>query len=289
MVVSRLSALRTYSDFVVLPHSVFALPFAFAALLLAARANQAALSPLTVLLIVLCVVCARTAAMAFNRLVDSDIDAKNPRTAGRHLPSGAVTPASARRLVVLSSAGFFGGAALLGSHCLVLAPLVLGVLFGYSYTKRFTAASHAFLGLALALAPGGAWWVLRPEIEGTPLVLMGAVLLWVAGFDILYSCQDYEFDTENGLHSIPATLGIRRALLLSTVLHVGAFLLFIGVGVVANLAAPYYWFMLPLGALLIGQHALLRPDDLRLVNRAFFTFNGGVSIAYVLIIWWIGS
>ena len=269
------------ADLVVLPHSVFALPFAVAALLLAGR-GVPRLEEL--LLIVVAVVSARTAAMGFNRIVDRGIDAENPRTAARELPSGAVTVAAARRLVVLSALVFLGAAALLGMHCLVLAPLVLGVLLGYSYTKRFTELSHLVLGLALGLAPGGAWWAVRPEVTATPLVLMLGVITWVGGFDIIYSCQDVEFDRGRGLFSIPSRFGVRRALLVSRALHVVAGGCFALVGALESLGPFYFAGLVPIGMLLAYQHSIVSESDLSRVNRAFFTTNGFVSIGYLVLV-----
>lgn len=276
---------RKFSELVVLPHSVFALPFALAALVLAAGQPDAL--PLTaqrILLVVLALVSARTAAMSFNRLVDAKIDSKNPRTRDRHLPRGTLTAASVWSLFGVAAAVFFLSAGLLGSHCLILAPAVFAVLLGYSLTKRFTMHSHLVLGLALALAPGGAWWVLVPRVAAVPLLLMSAVLLWVAGFDILYSCQDYSFDLENGLHSIPARFGIGRALEFSAMLHLGAALLFFAVGAAAHLGATYFWGASVIALILLGQHRLVAADDLSRVNRAFFTFNGVVSVAYFFVV-----
>ena len=275
-----------YSGLVALPHSVFALPFALSSFLLAARTSALTLDGALIgkgALIILAVVCARTAAMAFNRYVDWRIDARNPRTAEREIPRGAINPKSALLLVLGSSVAFGICAALLGMHCLVLAPAVLIVLLGYSLTKRFTSAAHLFLGAALGLAPGGAWWVIRPSVELVPLLLMGAVTLWVAGFDILYSCQDTEFDRQEGLHSIPARLGIRNALMLARILHAISFSLFIAVGLAAHLPGVYFAGQLVIGFLLGYQHTLVSEIDLSRINRAFFTTNGVISLGYLLL------
>ena len=282
------SILRQYSGLVALPHTVFALPFALASLLLASRAAGeravVQLGGFTFLLVLLALVFARTAAMAFNRLVDANIDARNPRTANRHIPKGELSKRSVAILVLLSSSLFLATAAALGMHCLVLAPLVLFVLLGYSLTKRFTSSSHLVLGLALALAPGGAWWVIYPEVSALPLLMMATVMLWVAGFDILYSCQDVSFDRANALHSIPAKIGVRNALRLSTVFHLLAFGGFFSVGLLADLSSSYFWGVLLIGIPLIGQHWLVSESDLSRINRAFFTFNGLISIGYFVLV-----
>jgi 4-hydroxybenzoate polyprenyltransferase len=238
----------------------------------------------TLLLAVFCVVSARTAAMAFNRLVDARIDALNPRTAGRELPSKQVSSAQARRIVLVSSLAFLIASGALGAHCLILAPFVLVVLLGYSFTKRFTPFAHGVLGLALGLAPGGAWWVLRPAVESVPLVLMAAVVLWVAGFDILYSTQDVDFDRANQLHSVPARFGVTRALQIARGLHLLAFVAFLAVGGLSAVSPLYFVGMVVLASLLAVQHTLVKPDDLSRINHAFFTLNGIMSVGYLLLI-----
>ena len=279
---------RNFSRLVALPHSVFALPFALASLILAF--NQGALVPgadslvVTVLLVVVAVISARTAAMAFNRLVDAAIDAKNPRTAGREIPAGKVEPRAAALVTIISSVVFLLASWLLGGHCLLLAPFELAWLLAYSYAKRFTPLAHLVLGFALALAPGGAWWVLRPEVELTPLLLMGAVLSWVAGFDILYSCQDVQADRDNGIRSIPATLGVDWSLRVARVCHVLCWLLFLGVGLASGLGSGYVIGLSLLAVPLVLQHRVLRPWDLSRINHAFFTLNGVVSLGYLWLI-----
>ncbi len=280
-----LTRLRVYSDLVVLPHSVFALPFALSALIFAAKGEPGAIPVVitlgTMVLVVLAVVAARTAAMAFNRLVDAVIDAKNPRTKERHLPSGQVASREVLILVLSASGLFLACAAALGWHCLVLAPFVLAILLAYSFAKRFTAYAHVILGLALALAPGGAWWVLRPQVQSTPLLLMAAVTVWVAGFDILYSCQDIEFDKQEGLHSIPARLGLKGALALSFILHVVAAALLFAVGISMGLGLVYFAGVSVINGILLFQHRGISETDLSRINRAFFGFNGVVSLAYL--------
>jgi 4-hydroxybenzoate polyprenyltransferase len=263
-------------------HSVFALPFALISALLAARG----LPPWSTLgWILSCCVAARTAAMGFNRLVDRGIDARNPRTAARELPAGRLAPAAVALLVVLCSVLFVAAAWRLGPLCGWLAPLVLAVLLGYSYAKRFTALAHLWLGLALGLAPLGAWLAVRGSLEGglaAPLLLSAAVIAWVAGFDVLYACQDCEFDRRAGLHSIPARLGIARALRVSELLHVLAFALLAAFAVRGGLSYGTALALALAGALLYWQHRLVRPDDLSRLDLAFFTLNGWVG--FVLLI-----
>ncbi len=278
-----------YSKLVALPHSVFALPFALASFIFANKVNEAeglASSNIIFLLsmVVLAAIGARTAAMSFNRIVDVDYDSKNPRTVSRELPSGEVSVWGAKVLCLFSSLVFIGAAAAIGMHCLILVLPVLLVIFGYSYTKRFSSLSHLVLGLSLALAPGGAWWAIRPTVEVIPLMLMCAVVFWVAGFDTLYSCQDVDFDKKSGLHSIPARFGVANALKIALAFHCLAFLLFVGVGFLANVDAIYFYGMGVIGLIFVGQHTLISSKDLRLINHAFFTFNGMLSLVYFLVV-----
>lgn len=271
--------LSDYLSLVKFSHSIFALPFALQSAWLAANGMPA----WGVLLwIVFCAVSARTAAMGFNRLVDRSIDARNPRTAERELPAGKLGANSVRALVLISSLAFVGGAFALNPLAGKLALPVLFVLLGYSLVKRFSAAAHLVLGLALALAPLGAWIAVRGSLEGdlSPVLwLAAAVLTWVAGFDLIYACQDAEFDRSQGLHSIPARYGIAGALRFSALLHVltaaclGAFWWSADLGAIHGIVT--------LGAcgLLVWEHTLVKADDLSRVNMAFFTLNGWVGVA----------
>jgi 4-hydroxybenzoate polyprenyltransferase len=268
---------------VALPHTVFALPFALAAAVLATH-----LVPLAwwrVGVIVLCVAAARTAAMAFNRLVDRRFDAANPRTADRDIPAGRVSPGLARALVVACSAVFVAGAAALGTTTLLLSPVALALVLGYSYTKRFTALCHVVLGAAIALAPGGAWLGMGASALGhpaaaAPWLLVAGVAAWVAGFDVLYALQDRDFDARAGLRSIPVALGVGRTLVLSAALHVVTVACFAGVGAVLGVG-PAYWFGVVLvTGLLAWEHAIVRPSDLTRIGKAFFDLNGYVSAAF---------
>jgi len=263
-------------------HSVFALPFALMSALLAARGLPSARA---ILLITACCVAARTAAMAFNRLVDRRIDAANPRTRARELPAGVLQPRAVAVLVIVASAVFVAGAFALSSLCGWLSLPVLCVLLGYSFTKRFTAAAHLVLGPGPGLAPLGAWIAVRGELDrdlGAPLWLAGAVVCWVAGFDILYACQDEGFDRDSGLASLPARCGIARALGLAKLLHVIAVALLAALAYSEHLS-PWFWAAVMLVAVLLwAQHRLVRPDDLSRIDLAFFTFNGWVGFILLL-------
>ncbi|MEM8709765.1 MAG: UbiA-like polyprenyltransferase [Planctomycetota bacterium] len=260
-------------------HSVFALPFALMGAWLAAGGRP---EWGDLLWIVVAAVAARTAAMAFNRLVDRDIDAANPRTASREIPRGALSPGFARGLVLAASAVFVGAAYLLNPLCAWLSPAVLAVLLGYSLVKRFSAAVHFVLGIALGLAPLGAWLAIRGNFEGDlsiPLLLFAAVWTWVAGFDIIYSCQDADFDARRGLHSMPARIGIGRSLSLSRALHVVTVAALFTLGWRADLGAIYLGAATLATLLLAWEQSLVKADDLSRVDVAFFTVNGWVGIA----------
>ncbi len=270
--------LGTYSSLVKLSHTVFALPFALAAVVLAS-----AFEPITVkkvALIVLCIAAARTAAMAFNRLIDRHIDAKNPRTSDRELPRGALTVGQVRALVVISCAVFVLGAGLLGTLPLILSPVALGLALGYSYTKRFTAFCHLILGAAVALAPGGAWIAMGAPVTLAPWLLVLGVACWVGGFDVLYSLQDQGFDEGEKLRSIPVALGVKGSLWVSGLLHVVTVGCLVAVGLILG-RGPAYMVGVALVALLLAyEHAIVKPSDLSRINKAFFDINGYVSVAF---------
>ena len=261
-------------------HSIFALPFAFSGAALAAA--QAGISLAQVAWITLAMVGARSAAMGFNRLADRHLDAANPRTSGRELPQGVVSPTAVGLLVVISSAALAFSAWQLNPLCLYLSPLVLAVLFFYSLCKRFTWASHLVLGLSLGGAPLGAWIAVTGSIAWPPILLGLAVLLWVAGFDIFYACQDYEHDISAGLHSIPARFGIERALVIARVLHLLAVVVMVLVGRSAGLNVVYWVGVGAIAVLLLYEHRLVRSDDLTRVNMAFFNLNAVISVLYLL-------
>src|SRR5881397_3339380 len=256
-------------------HTIFALPFALGALIVAANGLP---SLRTFLLVVVCMVFARTAAMLFNRLVDWSLDQRNPRTAARHL---LVSKVSALVLLVLSSAGFLLAAGAINRLTFLLAPVALALIFFYSFTKRFTSATHFFLGLALAIAPVGAWIAQTGRVDLAPLVLGAGVICWVAGFDLIYATQDYDFDRREGIRSLVVKLGIARSLRLAQLLHLLTFFALIGFGLTANLSALYYWSMPLIAAALIYEHKIEKLD-LAGINRAFFQSNAFVSAIFLL-------
>lgn len=272
---SFIGKLRVILEMIKIQHTVFALPFAFMGALLAARGLPTGRQGFYLLL---AMVGARSAAMAFNRLVDAEFDAQNPRTADRALPRGLVSRAFTGGFVTVSALLFVFAASQLNTLALLLSPLALAVVLGYSYTKRFTAASHLILGAALGLAPLGGWIAIRGDVALTPLVLGLAVALWVAGFDILYSLADEEFDRRTGLFSLPARVGRVPAMRLARLSHLGAALGFWATGWLAGLGFLYFLAAWAAGLLLFWEHHLLSPTDLSRLNQAFFTFNGAVSL-----------
>jgi 4-hydroxybenzoate polyprenyltransferase len=265
-------------------HSVFALPFALTGALLAFRDSRSSGGEIARKLfwIVVAMVCARSAAMAFNRLVDFDIDARNPRTSMRHLPTGMLSRGFAWGFVAAAAVVFFLAAGELNRLCLRLAPVALGTVFVYSFTKRFTSFSHLVLGFCLGMAPAAAWIAVRGSLDPRILWLTAAVTFWTAGFDVIYSCQDYEFDIAEGLFSVPRVLGIAGALRAARAMHASM--------VACLLALVYTMHLGPLAlagvgaivALLVYEHSLVKPHDLSRVNAAFFTMNGYVSVLFFL-------
>jgi 4-hydroxybenzoate polyprenyltransferase len=263
-------------------HSVLALPFAFMGAMLAARGLPAGR---TIFYILLAMVGARSAAMAFNRLADAPLDALNPRTAARALPVGKVSPQATLGLIVISSVVFILAAAQLNRVCLLLSPLALGLILGYSLTKRFTAASHLILGLCLGISPVGGWLAVRTDLGMPVLALSLAVLFWVAGFDILYALQDEEFDRKSGLFSLPARVGGRRARQLAAGCHVAAIGGFVATGSLAGLGSIYTGTALVSGLILLFQHLYLAVRGTFRLPPAFFTLNGLVGIGLGLATW----
>jgi 4-hydroxybenzoate polyprenyltransferase len=274
---SRLTTnLRETAEMIAFRHTVFALPFAVIALVTAAAPGWP--SPRIWLWVTVAMVSARTAAMAFNRLVDHRIDADNPRTAGRALPAGRLSRRFAWLVTIASSVIFIVAAGSLNPLCLALAPPALVALFGYSYAKRFTAASHLWLGVALGMAPIGAWIAVSGRAEWPALTLAGAVCLWVSGFDVIYSLQDEDFDRDHALYSLPARLGGSRSLAMARILHLLAFFGFMAFAFAAGGGAIRYSAVIAAGLLLAWQHRLVSVDDLRAVNAAFFTANGTLAV-----------
>jgi len=273
-----MSTLATYLSLVRFSHSVFALPFAFTGALLAWRATPFRWTQ--VLWIAVCMVGARSAAMAFNRLVDARFDALNPRTAMREIPQGRVTPARAAAFVAVSSIVFVYGAFQLNPVCGWLSAVALAIVFWYSLAKRVTTYTQFFLGLAMAVAPVGGWLAAGGRGGGEPWWLALAIGLWVGGFDILYACQDVDFDRGHGLHSVPVRFGVAGAIRLSRLLHVGTIASMIVVGVVAALPAVYFAGVLIVAVLLVYEQSLVAADDLTQVKRAF-DLNGYVGLVYL--------
>ncbi len=275
---SLLARARTWTSLVKLSHSVFALPFALLSLLSATggRPGWRLLG-----LVVAAVVAARTAAMAYNRLVDRALDAANPRTAGRELPRGVVTPRAVLLLVVAAATAFLACCWLLAPVCFWLGLPTLLFLLGYSHAKRFSSLCHLWLGTALGIAPVAAWLAADGEFSArllAPAVLGLAVACWVAGFDVLYACQDEEFDRAHGLRSLPARFGAPRALQIARALHGLAFVGFVGFGLLVPLGAIWLCGTGAAAALLLWQHRLVRPGDLRRIDMAFFTANGTIAV-----------
>jgi 4-hydroxybenzoate polyprenyltransferase len=279
-----LKRLQLTLEMIKFEHSVFALPFALTGALLAFRESGFAATQIWWKLgwIVVAMVGARSAAMAFNRLVDASIDGRNPRTRLRQLPAGLLTRGFAWGFVVVSSAVFFLAAGELNRLCLRLAPLALAILFFYSFTKRFTSFSHLVLGFSLGIAPAAAWIAVRGALDPRILWLTAAVTFWTAGFDLIYACQDYEFDCAEDLFSLPRVLGIGGALLAARGMHALMVLcllalvysLHLGVIALAGIGAVL--------ALLLYEHSIVKADDLSRVNAAFFTMNGCVSVLFFL-------
>lgn len=272
MSIARTAA--NFLRFIRFSHTVFALPFALGALFVAANGIP---SWQICLLVLLCMVFARTAAMTFNRIADWKIDQRNPRTAARQRLAGRGLAISA---CIVSSLLFVATAAQINRLCLILSPVALAIVFFYSFTKRFTSLAQFFLGLALSVAPVGAWIAVRGAIELPPLILALGVLLWVAGFDMIYATQDYAIDLRDGLKSMVVALGIPKALLLACVLHVLAFVLFILFGWFAMLGAVYYWGLVPVFAALVYEHLTARRGDVASINNAFFWSNAFVGLVF---------
>ncbi|MCC7152973.1 MAG: UbiA family prenyltransferase [Bryobacterales bacterium] len=263
-------------------HSVFALPFALTGALLAWREGGYSTQGLAwkLMWIVAAMVSARSVAMAFNRVLDASIDARNPRTRSRHIPAGLLSARFAWTFIALSAAVFIGAAAALNPLCLKLAPVALTIVCFYSWTKRFTASAHLVLGFSLGIAPAAAWIAMSGSLDARILWLTAAVTLWTAGFDIIYSCQDYEFDRREGLFSIPSRVGISGGLWIARAFHLGM----IGCLIALALAMGLGWLAwLGVGlvaALLLWEHRLVKAGDLSRIDAAFFTMNGYISLAF---------
>jgi 4-hydroxybenzoate polyprenyltransferase len=273
--------LRVTLEMIKWEHSIFALPFALCGAMLAAG-GRPTLHQLT--WIIIAMVSARSAAMAFNRVADAAIDAANPRTRTRALPAGDLTPAFVTTFVVASCAIFVLAASELNHLALVLSPIALAVVLLYSYTKRFTRWSHLVLGFALGIAPAAAWIAVRGSLDPRILLLTAAVTFWVGGFDVLYACQDYEFDRQSDLHSIPRYLGIHGALAVARAFHIIMLILLIALIVTFGLGKLAIAGVIAVALLLAYEHSLVSTHDLSKLNAAFFTMNGVISVVFFVFI-----
>lgn len=277
-----------YFSLIKFSHTIFAMPFAFIGFFLGFDANKQLFSTAELLqkflLVVACMIFARSAAMAFNRYLDRSIDARNPRTAVREIPSGVVAPSSALFFTILNSVLFVATTWFINEICFWLSPVALAVVLGYSYTKRFTAFCHLVLGVGLSLAPIGAYLAVTGYFSLLPLLFSAAVICWVSGFDIIYALQDEEFDRSHHLHSIPAWLGKAGALRISRILHSISFLIIVAAGVYGNFEWSYALGALLYGGMLVYQQWLVSPHDLSRVNLAFMTANGIASVFFAIFV-----
>jgi 4-hydroxybenzoate polyprenyltransferase len=269
---------RTTLEMIKWEHSIFALPFAFTSVLLASNGHPALR---TVAWILVAMVTARSAAMAFNRWADADLDATSPRTSSRAIPAGLLSRQFVFGFTLLMALVFIAAAAQLNRLTLYLAPFVLLVLFGYSYMKRFTRWSHLVLGLALGLAPSAAWIAVCGSLDPRILVLTAAVIFWAGGFDVLYACQDYEHDRKAGLYSLPRAIGIPRAFQAARLMHLAMLLLLIWFGRLFQFHAFGELGIVAVALLLAYEHSIISPNDLRRLNAAFFTMNGVIAMVFL--------
>jgi 4-hydroxybenzoate polyprenyltransferase len=272
--------MKNYLSLIKFSHTIFAMPFAIIGFFLAQSTTGASFDLKKFILMLACMVFARSAAMAFNRYLDRDIDAKNPRTKMREIPAGIVSAKSALTFTLLNCIFFITATWFINPVCFFLSPIALSVVLGYSYTKRFTALCHLVLGLGLSLAPIGAYLVVTGEFALLPVLFSFAVLTWVSGFDIIYALQDEEFDRSEHLHSIPQWLGKKNALNFSSILHVLSASFIIWAGINGNFSGFYWLGTLGYCAMLIYQHSLVKPNDLSKVNIAFMTANGIASVVF---------
>jgi 4-hydroxybenzoate polyprenyltransferase len=269
---------RTTLEMIKWEHSIFALPFALTAALLAARGVPPAR---TLLWILVAMVAARSCAMAFNRWADADLDAANPRTRSRAIPAGLLSRSFVLGFTILMGLLFILAAANLNRFTLVLSPFALAVLLGYSYMKRWTRWSHLILGFALGIAPAAAWIAVRGSLDPRILVLTIAVTLWVGGFDVLYACQDFDHDRGAGLHSLPQSIGIPAAFLAARIMHISMLCLLALFAWLFHFGLPGWMGIVAAGALLAYEHAIVSPRDLRRLNAAFFTMNGVIAMVFL--------
>jgi 4-hydroxybenzoate polyprenyltransferase len=273
-----------YGRMIKFSHSVFALPFALSGALFCYAVYPDDFTWEKLIWIIVAMVSARSAAMGFNRYTDKEIDAKNPRTSSRELPRGIIKKNEALAFIIFFISVFIFSAYMLNPLAFALSPVALAVILGYSFTKKFTRFSHLVLGLGLGLAPLGAWIALAGRFDILPIILALAVTFWVAGFDIIYSCQDYEFDLKNNLFSLPAALGIKKALWAARGLHGIAGILFLAVGFLAKSTWIYFAGAAVIFLLMIYQHRIVSEKDLTKVDMAFFNLNGTISVWYFIIV-----
>jgi 4-hydroxybenzoate polyprenyltransferase len=273
--------IRTTLEMIKWEHSIFALPFALTAVLLATGGVP---GWRTLGLILFAMITARSCAMAFNRWADADLDAANPRTQNRAIPAGLLTREFVLGFTILMGLGFLVAAAELNRLTLYLAPFVLIVLLGYSYMQRLSRWSHLVLGLALGLAPSAAWIAVRGSLDPRILVLTAAVMLWVGGFDVLYACQDFEHDREVGLHSIPQSLGIPAAFLVARLMHAAMLVLLIAFGYLFHFGVAGWLGIGAAALLLVYEHAIVSPKNMRRLNAAFFTMNGVIATVFLIFV-----
>lgn len=272
--------IATFGRMIKFSHSVFALPFALVSGLIAWATQPITITPIDILLLLICMVSARTAAMGFNRIADRDIDAVNPRTRNREIPAGKVSVKEARLFTAIAFAAFVAASFGVNMLCGILSIPLLGLLLGYSLTKRFTPAAHFILGLCLGAAPVGVWFALTGAFAWAPILLCLGVALWTAGFDIYYSCQDEAFDRANNLQSIPAKIGAMAAIRLVRLVHVAAVFCFVMFGVAAGVGPLFYVGIAGVAAILVWEAWLLRSGDLAKIDLAFFNLNGYVSLLF---------
>lgn len=273
---------RSFGRMIRFTHSIFALPFAVVALLVVMEHHAIELTMTDLLLLLVCMVSARTAAMGFNRIVDRDVDAENPRTSGRELPSGVVGLREAVTFTSIAALAFIAASFGINTLCGILSIPLLALLLGYSLTKRYTWGSHFVLGLCLGAAPIGVWFALTGSFDWTPILLGAGVTFWTAGFDVYYSLQDEAFDRERGLRSIPARFGQHRSIRLVRLIHLVATLCFVGFGLAAGMGLPFWIGLAGVVGILVWEAWLLRDGDLSKIDLAFFNLNGYVSILFAV-------
>ncbi|MCO4293214.1 putative 4-hydroxybenzoate polyprenyltransferase [Solitalea sp. MAHUQ-68] len=274
--------MKNYLSLIKFSHTIFAMPFAIIGFVLAVSVTNAEFDWKKFVLMIACMVFARSAAMAFNRYIDREFDAKNPRTKVREIPAGVISAKNALVFTIVNCLAFIVTTYFINSLCFFLSPVALIVVLGYSYTKRFTSFCHLVLGLGLSLAPIGAYLVVTGEFALLPILFSLAVITWVSGFDIIYALQDEDFDRSQKLHSIPEWLGTKGALNFSSVLHVLSTLFVIAAGLVGNFGVFYWVGVIGYSGMLIYQHSVVKPSDLSRVNLAFMTANGIASVGFAL-------